>query len=225
VTISVIQAIAHPKALSRKLEFGVLFFLLPAMVALGLPEVPFWIGLPLMGALCTTVLMLDDRFDRTVLWNTAGFKRGLLPVLGLWLFGVVVLAGIVRYLAPEKWLDLPTQAPGVWLTIMIAYPLLSVYLQNIIYRAFIFHRYRNAFRTPDHMIWASALAFCFAHVIFHNWIALTLTMAGGLIFAYTYHKNRSLLLCSLEHALYGCTLFTIGLGSYLFHGTHVPGMP
>lgn len=225
MTISATSAIARPASLYRRLEFGVLFFALPGLVALGLPAVPFWVALPLLGALCTTALLMDPRFDRSALWNRDGAKRGLLPVLGIWLFGVIVLSLMVRWLAPEKWLDFPTKAPSVWLTVMVAYPVLSVYLQNIIYRAFIFHRYRNVFRQPEQMLWASALAFCFAHVIFHNWIALTLTLAGGLLFARSYQKHRSLLLCSIEHALYGCTLFTVGLGSYLFHGTHLPGTP
>lgn len=221
--IPAIQAIARPKALSRKIEYAVLFFVLPGLVSLGVPEVPFWVGLPLLGALCTTVLLLDDRFDRSQLWNAGGARRGVLPVLGLWLFGAAVLAGMVRWLSPETFLDFPTRRPALWLLVMFAYPVLSVYVQNIIYRAFIFHRYRHAFRTPDHMIWASALAFSFAHVIFHNWPALTLTLAGGLIFANTYHKQRSLLLCSFEHALYGCTVFTVGLGQYLIHSRHALG--
>lgn len=225
VPISTLQALPRPGSRLPQIEFVVLFFVLPAMVALGILDVPFWVGLPAFGAICTIMLLLDDRFDRSALWNASGARRGLLPALGLWVFGLVVLSCIVRFLAPERWLDLPSKSPARWLAIMVIYPLASVYLQNIIYRAFVFHRYRNAFRTPEHLVWASALAFGFAHVIFHNWIALALTMAGGLIFAHTYHKHRSLLLCSIEHALYGCTLFTIGLGSYLYHGAHAPGVP
>lgn len=225
VPITVLQAIARPKALSRKIEFGLVFFALPALVVLspwlGLPRVPFWIALPLLGLICSVTLLMDKSFDRSQLWNAKGAWRGLPAVIGLWLVGVVVLTAMVRIFSPETFLDFPRQRPALWLFVMFAYPVLSVFLQNIIYRAFIFHRYRNAFRTPDHMIWASALAFCFAHVIFLNLPVLTLTMAGGLIFAYTYHKRHSLLLCSIEHALYGCTLFTIGLGRYLVHGQHM----
>ena len=42
---------------------------------------------------------------------------------------------------------------------------------------------------------------------------------GGLLFANTYNKHRSLLLVSIEHGLYGNTLFFIGLGWYFWGGS------
>ncbi len=98
----------------------------------------------------------------------------------------------------------------------MVYPLLSVYPQNVVYRAFVFHRYRGLFADEAVVIWASAAAFAWAHVIFHNPMALLLTFAGGLIFAQTYRRHRSLLLVSIEHALYGLLVFTIGLGHALY---------
>ena len=44
---------------------------------------------------------------------------------------------------------------------------------------------------------------------------------GGLFFADTYAKTRSLAAVYFEHALYGCYLFTIGLGFYFYHGNAV----
>lgn len=198
-------------------EYGSLFFVLPAILALSSTGVPYW-ALLASATLVTLALLLTDRaFDRSLLWNDAGARRGVGGVVALWAFGAVVLSLMVRGLAPEAWLSLPRQHPALWAGIMVGYPLLSVYPQNVVYRAFVFHRYRELF--PDQsMIWASAAAFSWAHVIFHNPVALMLTFAGGLIFGATYQKHRSLLLCSVEHALYGCLLFTIGLGSYLYQG-------
>lgn len=69
------------------------------------------------------------------------------------------------------------------------------------------------------MIVASAAAFAFLHIIFRNWLAVGLTFAGGLLFAARYAGTGSLATSSFEHALYGCWLFTIGLGQYFYHGT------
>ncbi|WP_423804206.1 hypothetical protein [Nitrosomonas nitrosa] len=48
-------------------------------------------------------------------------------------------------------------------------------------------------------------------------MSVTFTFVGGIMFAYTYHRHRSLLLASIEHALYGCFVFTIGLGWFFYH--------
>jgi membrane protease YdiL (CAAX protease family) len=69
------------------------------------------------------------------------------------------------------------------------------------------------------MIAASATAFGFGHIIFHNWTAVALTLPGGLLFGKTYRRTSSLLAVSVEHALYGCAVFTIGYGKFLYEGT------
>ena len=65
---------------------------------------------------------------------------------------------------------------------------------------------------------ASAAAFGFLHVIFRNSLAVSLTFFGGVLFAWRYMETGSLFTSSLEHALYGCWLFTVGLGQYFYHG-------
>ena len=45
-----------------------------------------------------------------------------------------------------------------------------------------------------------------------------LLAVGGLMFANTYRRTNSLFLVSLEHALYGNTLFFIGLGWFFWGG-------
>lgn len=133
----------------------------------------------------------------------------------------VVLGALValfsRYAMPAQFLDLPRERPVLWLAIMILYPLLSVWPQEVIYRRFLFRRYAALFRGRA-MVAASALAFGFAHVIFLNWIAVAMTAAGGAIFAADYARHRSLRLACLEHSLYGCLIFTIGLGRFFYTG-------
>jgi membrane protease YdiL (CAAX protease family) len=64
----------------------------------------------------------------------------------------------------------------------------------------------------------SAIAFSFAHIVFRNPWAILFTFVGGLMFASTYLKTRSNLAASVEHALYGCFVFTIGIGQYFYAG-------
>jgi membrane protease YdiL (CAAX protease family) len=131
---------------------------------------------------------------------------GALVSLGVWLF------------MPERFLSFPRTAPQKWVLVMLLYPIISVVPQELIWRAFFFRRYRAIFTTPTAMILASALAFAFVHILLENVIAVALTLIGGVIFSATYQRTRSLAAVSLEHALYGCLVFTIGLGWYFFLG-------
>lgn len=119
---------------------------------------------------------------------------------------------------PEYFLGLPRTRPLFWAIIMVLYPLLSVWPQEMLYRSLLFHRYRPLFRTESALILASAAAFGFAHVIFLNWIAIAMTAAGGFLFARDYARHRSLPLTCLEHSLYGCLIFTVGLGRFFYTG-------
>jgi membrane protease YdiL (CAAX protease family) len=48
-----------------------------------------------------------------------------------------------------------------------------------------------------------------------NSLVMLLTFLGGILFAITFHKTRSTLLVSIEHAIYGIWLFTVGMGEML----------
>ncbi len=118
---------------------------------------------------------------------------------------------------PELLFNLVRGNPGFWLLIMFAYPLLSVVPQEIIFRRYLFARFEGLF-SPGVLLLVSGLGFGFAHIVFHNWVAPSLCAIGGLMFARTYRTTRSLALVSLEHALYGDFVFTLGLGRYFYHG-------
>lgn len=141
------------------------------------------------------------------------------PLLRMLAISMLVLGAGVALLAPERLFSFVMERPGLWAMVILLYPVLSVVPQEIIFRLFFFERYKGIFTTRTAMILASGLTFGLAHLIFLNWIAPLLCAIGGLLFAYTYSRKRSLALVSLEHALYGDFIFTIGLGYYFYHGS------
>jgi membrane protease YdiL (CAAX protease family) len=119
--------------------------------------------------------------------------------------------------APGQIFDFPRDRPLLWLAVMGLYPLLSAFPQEVIYRAFLFHRYAPIMNTDRALTWASVLAFSFLHIVFANWVAVVLTVPAGWVFTRTYRTTGSLFLASLEHAAYGCIIFTVGLGRFFYN--------
>lgn len=68
------------------------------------------------------------------------------------------------------------------------------------------------------MVLVNGALFGFAHIIFNNWIAVAGSAVVGCIIAYRYWMTRSFWAAWLEHALYGCLIFTVGLGMFFFTG-------
>ncbi len=106
----------------------------------------------------------------------------------------------------------------LWCLVMLLYPLFSVVPQTLIYRAFIFKRYRSLFPRGRILILASAASFSWLHIVMRNPLAPLLTFPAGLLFAWRYSRTDSVLASAFEHALYGCLIFTVGLGVYFYTG-------
>ena len=105
--------------------------------------------------------------------------------------------------------------PLLWLIILLVYTVFSVYPQELIFRTFYFQRYENLFKNKYVFVFINAILFSLAHIFFKNTLVLLITFLGGILFALTFSKTRSTLLVSIEHAVYGCWLFTVGMGSML----------
>jgi len=105
--------------------------------------------------------------------------------------------------------------PKLWVFILFVYSFFSVYPQELIFRTFFFKRYEVLFNNSAILVFVNAFLFALAHVLFKNTLVLVLTFLGGLIFAFSYYKMQSTLLVSIEHAIYGSWLFTVGMGSIL----------
>ncbi|MBR0560388.1 CPBP family glutamic-type intramembrane protease [Neokomagataea anthophila] len=146
---------------------------------------------------------------------TPHFKRLLLR------FAVLApcLLLLTRFIFPHDFLSLPRTNPKLWILVLLLYPLLSVWPQEVLYRHFLFTRYATSFNKTTTLIFMSAITFGFAHILFLNPIAIALCLIGGFLFAQDYAQHRSLRLACLEHSLYGCLLFTAGLGRFFYTGT------
>jgi len=201
------------------LEFLLLFVALPLGYRFSPVRIP---ALPLLWVVVGYAwwqLLCDPRFDRTRLWNAGQLPGRLGPILVIFVLAAAALWLCVHRFAPHLEWNFVRRNPIFWAIVMVAYPVLSVYPQGILYRAFFFERYASLFPGKLAMIVASAAAFAFLHIVFRNPLAVALTFAGGLLFAAQYAETNSLFASSFEHALYGCWLFTIGLGQFFYHGT------
>lgn len=199
-------------------EFLLLFVMVPVIFRF-LPMNPSPLpALWMVAIYCLLALRRDRGFDSARLWNAAPLRRSLPSMLAIFAVVAVVMAVVVWRTHPERLFGLVRAHPLFWAALMVLYPLLSVYAQGIIYRAFFFERYRPLFSATTAMIVASAAMFGFSHIIFRNYWSVALTLAAGLLFAWRYEVTGSLLVSSLEHALYGCYVFSVGLGWLFYHG-------
>jgi len=105
--------------------------------------------------------------------------------------------------------------PLKWVAILFFYSVFSVYPQELIYRTFFFQRYQSLFKNETLFILFNATLFSLAHLFFGNGLVMILTFVGGLFFALTFKKTKSTLLVTIEHAIYGSWLFTVGMGEML----------
>ena len=210
-----------PRLFLLALEFSVVFIGFPLLIFFRrLPNLP--IPYLLAGALAAwLILRHDPSFDSSQLVSWGGVRPYLLPLLLRDAVFLTLLGLAARFFAPQLLFTLVKRAPWIWVAIMALYPLLSVYPQELLYRAFFFHRYQPLFGSGWTMLLASAFAFGFVHIILGNWLSVVLCLIGGLLFSLTYQHSGSLLLTCLDHSLFGNFLFTIGLGQFFYHGSRV----
>ncbi|MFN0134213.1 MAG: CPBP family intramembrane glutamic endopeptidase [Phycisphaerales bacterium] len=203
----------------RAVECVVLFVVAPSVLAALMHPRLVFPAIWAIGALSLALLLLDPSFDRKHLWNFRGLRDSLLRILARFAVLGPALAFALLLFEPHRLFTLPRERPGLWAIIMVGYPILSVLPQEVAFRAMFIHRYREVFPRAASLILASAIAFGYAHVIMRNGWAIGFSAVGGVLFAATYLRSRSLLAASAEHALYGCWIFTVGWGWYFFGGS------
>lgn len=206
----------------RKAEFVLLYVALPvALLAVRWLWRPFPVLVVLWAAALPAGVWLAARrgWGRRQFLGMALTNRQWRGVAARLALAAAVLTGGIWMVAPEAWLALPRERPGVWAVVMCCYPLLSVYPQGILYRALYYERYADLFGSEGVRLTVGAAVFSLAHLVFANGWALALTLVGGVLFNRTYRRTGSLVAAGLEHAVCGQIAFTVGWGTFLYHGT------
>ena len=207
-------------AFSLWIEFLALFGLIPLLYAFGwlpIPRIPLLLAI---ASVCLVYLTMNGFLRKTDIFGLMRESRQTLRTIAFRTLGVALISTLaVSIFLPEQLFGFPRARPLLWLAVMLLYPLLSALPQEIVYRAFLFHRYVPILKTETARTWASVLAFSFLHIVFGGWVAVALTIPAGYIFARTYRLTGSLFLASLEHAAYGCVIFTTGLGQFFHHAS------
>ena len=213
---------------ARRLEFVLLYFgtplalrYVPDLARRFLGAAPrAWVIPALL--LVTLGVVLSEaargRLRAAELFSCRAPAREWALVLGRFAVLVALLWALLRALHPDWLWAFPRRAPAFWLLVMVAYPLVSVSAQGVLYRWYFERRYAAAFPGRWSLL-AGAAAFSFAHILFRNPWALLFTFAGGLLFLPTYRRTGSMLLANVEHALYGDFLFTVGWGAFFYEGS------
>jgi len=92
---------------------------------------------------------------------------------------------------------------------------LSVIPQELIYRGFFYNRYQSLFSNKQLFSILNVVCFSWCHLFLLNVWVMIITVLGGILFVYTYEKEKNILWTIVEHSLYGNLVFTLGLGQML----------
>lgn len=195
-------------------EFFTLFILIPVSYVLDYPIViKMFIGF--VGFLYVIFVLLKVESKQFKIANRLNWKLFSKKTI-IKLTVIIVLTTTYVWLFDRTNLFLVVRNnPLKWLVILFIYSFFSVYPQELIFRTLYFQRYESIFKSKSLMIFINAIVFSLAHLFFKNTLVLVLTFLGGLLFALTFQKTKSTLLVSIEHAVYGCWLFTVGMGNML----------
>lgn len=172
----------------------------------------------LLGAalLCFLYLMRDKTFAKRRLCGLFKVKLIWKALVARIILCTALLLIFCYLMIPEMLFGFAKHAPQRWLVVLVLYPFISAWPQELIYRAFMFQRYAKLFGDNLGMVAASSIAFAFLHVIYLNWVSMTLTLIAGYIFSINYKKTGYLATAALEHAIYGNLIFTIGMGLFFY---------
>lgn len=138
-------------------------------------------------------------------------KQGLIVLLV-----ALFLLAFVLIFEPEQLFNLPRGNTAIWLAMLAFYPLFSAYEQEVVYRKFLFMRYRPLFQKRWALILASGVTFSFVHIVYFSWLSIVLTFIAGIYFAWLYDKTKSVLFTGIIHGIMGFLVFTVGLGHHFW---------
>jgi membrane protease YdiL (CAAX protease family) len=192
-------------------ELIILFIGIPILYLFDTTPVHKVIPLTALLLYCGGILLIRkpvnaNRFSIQANWKTI-LTVFIASSIGVYLF-------IYFYVSEGLFADLPENRKLFYMILM--YPLLSAFPQEVIFREFFFYRYGTIFKNPRWMLVANILLFSFAHIYFASSIVTTFTLVAGAIFAITYMRTQSLLVVSIQHSLYGLMILSSGLAQHFY---------
>ncbi|MEM9340070.1 MAG: CPBP family intramembrane glutamic endopeptidase [Bacteroidota bacterium] len=193
------------------LELVVLFILLPLIYFVDL--IPgLWKFLPITAFFiyCLGLLLINNKLKVSDFKLSGIRSQHWLKVL---LFSILIALFLWSTGPEDKLADFSNRKI---LLAVICYPVFSCLPQEIIFRKFFFWRYQSLFKNTTVMVLINGLLFSFAHLYFENLAALGITFIGGIIFALSYLKSRSLLFITIEHAFYGLILLSSYMNQHFY---------
>ncbi|MDO5980874.1 CPBP family intramembrane glutamic endopeptidase [Flavivirga spongiicola] len=198
----------------KGIEFLIIFILLPISFAMTY-SIKLKVSIGIIGFIYIIYILL--RVEKKKFKIASGLKWHIFWKQTIFkLIVIAILTTLFVWLTDNELLfNVLLNKPKLWVFILFIYSFFSVYPQEIIYRTFYFQRYKGLFKNETLFVFVNAIIFSLGHVFFKNSLVLVLTFFGGLLFAMTYKKTQSTLLVSIEHAVYGCWLFTVGMGGML----------
>ena len=201
-------------------ECALVFFVAPAALYFIRFEMAFRI-VPLVlfiAAICGGYLVRYRGYGHREFWLPPNRGRAWTGVIVVFLPLAAALTLLAWHFMPERFFAFPRHNPRIWAVVMLLYPLLAAYPQEVFYRTFFFERYRALFPNPWTLIIVNALSFGIGHMVYGNWLAPVISTFGGLLFAYRYQRTGSTLVVGVEHALWGNFIFTSGYGWFFYSG-------
>ena len=219
------ETIVNPPSSTSRLqlwaEFLGLFIGVPILMAVFFEDIQRNRALfPTVLGLAAVALFLLSRTDG---WRFRDlFKGPVLSewriILGFWFVSALACTAFVFAIDPDLFLNFVLYRPELWLMVMIAYPILSAWPQEIIYRTLFFERYQALFPGTALLIFVNGAVFGFGHLFYDNWITISMTAIGGMVMGWAYLRNRSTTLAWVLHASAGQLVFTAGLGRFFYSG-------
>lgn len=201
----------------RWAELVALFIGIPLVLAFLLPPDKMW-----------TVLLLSGAAGLVLLHFTHGFEwRSLLQGKVNWheffLLGAATLlvsSLLCYWLLPDRMFRILLEMPLFIPILSIAYPIILVLPQELLFRPLFFKRYGHLFASERLRIWVNAGLFSFAHLMYWHWVVFLLTFLGSFIFARSYLRG-SFPEAVAHHSIAGLMVFLSGLGWLFYSGGNV----
>lgn len=207
-----------PASPMRRAEFVALYLAFPVVHATFHGALGTFGPLLVLIAAGCVLLAVTPGFSWRELVDLRGLARWIPLILGFLAACIVAIFGLVLLLVPEQLFGFPRRDPVTWALVMLLYPPVSVLGQELIFRPLFYRRYGDLFPSETVALLVNAAVFSLAHAFYQNWIAVSLTFAGGLVFAWAYRRSGSFALVFILHTLAGHVLFTSGLGAFFYHG-------